>query len=86
MTIHAEPGAQGPTPGWRRGEIVLLAAALGLLLWLIGGFLLISTQLLMGALFGAPGLILAAPLAAAGMVAVNMLYVEDVLGERSAAL
>jgi predicted PurR-regulated permease PerM len=44
--------------------------------------LLISMQVLFGTLFGAPGLILAAPLTAAGLVAVNLLYVEDVLGDR----
>jgi predicted PurR-regulated permease PerM len=46
--------------------------------------LLISMQVLFGTLFGAPGLILAAPLTAAGLVAVNLLYVEDVLGDRRA--
>lgn len=46
--------------------------------------LLISMQVLFGALFGAPGLILAAPLTAAVLVAVNLLYVEDVLGDRRA--
>jgi predicted PurR-regulated permease PerM len=46
--------------------------------------LLISMQVLFGTLFGAPGLILAAPLTAAGLVAVNLLYVEDVLGDKRA--
>ena len=36
---------------------------------------------LLGVLFGGLGIILAVPLAAAGMVAVNMLYLEDFLGE-----
>jgi hypothetical protein len=36
----------------------------------------------MGALLGMLGLLLAAPLLVAGMVAVQMLYVRDVLGER----
>jgi predicted PurR-regulated permease PerM len=44
--------------------------------------LLISMQVLLGTLFGAAGLILAAPLAVVGMVAVNLLYIEDVLGDR----
>lgn len=46
--------------------------------------LLIAMQVLLGTLFGAPGLILAAPLTAAALVAVNLLYVEDVLGDRRA--
>jgi predicted PurR-regulated permease PerM len=45
--------------------------------------LLISAQLAFGVLFGALGVILATPLAAASMVAVRMLYIEDVLGDRS---
>lgn len=43
--------------------------------------LLISAQVLMGVLFGAVGLILAAPLTVVAMVAVKKLYMEDVLGE-----
>ena len=43
--------------------------------------LLITMQVLFGTLFGAPGLILAAPLTAAVLVGVNLLYVEDVLGD-----
>jgi predicted PurR-regulated permease PerM len=39
-------------------------------------------QLLLGTLFGFLGLIFAVPLAAFGMVLVQMLYVEDFLGER----
>jgi predicted PurR-regulated permease PerM len=46
--------------------------------------LLISIQVLLGVLFGAAGLILAAPLLAVAMVAVNLLYIEDVLGDRRA--
>ena len=45
--------------------------------------LMISVQILMGVLFGALGLILAAPLTVVAMVAVNKLYVEDVLGEQT---
>lgn len=45
---------------------------------------LIAAQVMLGALFGLPGLLLAAPLAALGLVLVKMLYVEDVLGDRSA--
>ena len=43
--------------------------------------LTISAQILLGVLVGALGVIFATPLAAAGMVAVKMLYVEDVLGD-----
>jgi predicted PurR-regulated permease PerM len=46
--------------------------------------LLIGMQVLFGALFGLPGLILAAPLTVVGLIAVNMLYVEDVLGDKRA--
>lgn len=46
--------------------------------------LLITMQVLFGTLFGAPGLIFAAPLTAAGLVAVNLLYIEDVLGDSRA--
>jgi predicted PurR-regulated permease PerM len=46
--------------------------------------LLIGMQVLFGALFGIPGLILAAPLTVVGMIAVNMLYIEDVLGDERA--
>lgn len=41
--------------------------------------------LLLGGLFGAWGAVLATPLAAAALVLVRMLYVEDVLGEPAAA-
>ena len=43
----------------------------------------LSAQVLMGTLFGFAGLALATPLAAAGLVAVQMLYIEDVLGDTS---
>jgi hypothetical protein len=43
--------------------------------------LLISVQVLMSALFGAMGLIIAAPLTLVAMVMVKKLYVEDMLGE-----
>jgi predicted PurR-regulated permease PerM len=46
--------------------------------------LLIGMQVLFGALFGLPGLILAAPLTVVGMIAVNTLYIEDVLGDERA--
>lgn len=45
--------------------------------------LTISIQILFGLLAGTIGLILATPLAAAGMVLVNMLYVQDILGDRA---
>jgi predicted PurR-regulated permease PerM len=44
--------------------------------------LTITMQVLMGLAFGIPGLALATPFAATLAVAVRMLYVEDVLGER----
>lgn len=44
------------------------------------GRLLVS-QLAFGVMVGVLGVILATPLAAAAMVAVQMLYVEDVLGD-----
>lgn len=44
--------------------------------------LTIAAIILLGVLFGGLGIALAAPLAAAGMVAVKMLYLEDVLEER----
>jgi predicted PurR-regulated permease PerM len=43
--------------------------------------LLISVQILMSALFGAMGLVMAAPLTLVAMVLVKKLYVADVLGE-----
>jgi len=45
--------------------------------------LMIAAQVVMGVLFGVLGLILAAPLAVVAMVAVNKLYVEDVLGRQT---
>ncbi len=44
--------------------------------------LTITMQVLMGVLFGALGLALASPLTAATMALVQMLYVEDMLGDR----
>jgi predicted PurR-regulated permease PerM len=44
--------------------------------------LTIIAQVLLGVLLGGLGLLLAVPLVAAGMVAVKMLYMEDVLHER----
>ncbi len=46
--------------------------------------MLIAMQVLLGTLFGVAGLILAAPLAVVTMVSVDMLYVQDVLGDRPA--
>ncbi len=46
--------------------------------------LTILSQLLFGTLFGLPGVLLATPLMVTATVAVRMLYVEDVLGDRSA--
>lgn len=43
----------------------------------------LSAQVLMGTLLGLGGLALATPLAAASLVAVQLLYVEDVLGDSS---
>jgi predicted PurR-regulated permease PerM len=47
--------------------------------------LTIAAQILLGVLVGAIGIALATPFAAASLVAVKMLYVEDVLGEESDA-
>lgn len=47
--------------------------------------LIIFSQILLGLLVGGLGLAVATPLAAATMVALNMLYVEDVLGDKSGA-
>jgi predicted PurR-regulated permease PerM len=44
--------------------------------------LLLSVQILIGALYGPIGLLLATPIAVAAIVSVQMLYVQDVLGER----
>ncbi len=48
--------------------------------------LFIAIQVLMGILFGAVGLILAAPLTVVGMVAVQKLWIEYTLGETTSAL
>jgi predicted PurR-regulated permease PerM len=45
---------------------------------------ILFSQVLMGAIVGALGVAVATPLAAAVMVAVSMLYVEDALGDKSA--
>jgi predicted PurR-regulated permease PerM len=45
---------------------------------------ILFSQVLMGAIVGAIGVAVATPLAAAVMVAVSMLYVEDALGDKSA--
>jgi predicted PurR-regulated permease PerM len=44
--------------------------------------LLLSVQILIGALYGPIGLLLATPIAVAAIVSIQMLYVQDVLGER----
>ena len=41
----------------------------------------ILAQVLLGVLLGTLGVLLAVPLAAAGLVAIKMLYIEDVFGE-----
>jgi predicted PurR-regulated permease PerM len=46
--------------------------------------LTILSQAVLGSLFGAFGLILATPAVAAGLVAIRMIYVEDILGDRPA--
>jgi predicted PurR-regulated permease PerM len=46
--------------------------------------LLILFQVLAGLLLGALGVVLAAPLLAVALVAIKMLYVEDVLGDPAA--
>ena len=46
--------------------------------------LTITVQVMMGIFFGLVGIMLATPLAAVGHVLINMLYVEDVLGEDEA--
>src|SRR5579875_630538 len=45
--------------------------------------LTLSAQLVLGAIAGIPGLVLATPLVAAALVLVRMIYVEDVLGDRT---
>jgi predicted PurR-regulated permease PerM len=44
---------------------------------------IIAAQVIMGVLLGALGLALATPMVAAVMVLVQMLYLEDVLGDRN---
>lgn len=46
--------------------------------------MVLFSQILMGVVVGALGVAVATPLAAAVMVAVSMLYVEDALGDQSA--
>jgi predicted PurR-regulated permease PerM len=43
----------------------------------------VVAQVLLGVLLGGLGIMLATPLAAAGMVVVERLYLEDVLGEQA---
>lgn len=43
--------------------------------------LTITAQILLGVAFGLPGLLLASPLMAVVMIAIKMLYVEDVIGD-----
>ncbi|MBD3298009.1 MAG: AI-2E family transporter [candidate division Zixibacteria bacterium] len=43
--------------------------------------LLLSVEILLGVLFGIPGILLATPIAVIGIVLVQMLYIEDVLGD-----
>ena len=45
--------------------------------------LTILSQTVLGTLFGAFGLIMATPAVAAGLVAIRMIYVEDILGDRA---
>lgn len=47
--------------------------------------LIIFAQIVLGVLLGGLGLLLATPLAAATMVGVRMLYIEDVLGDKGTA-
>ena len=47
--------------------------------------LAITTQVLLGTLLGALGVVFAIPLTALGMVLVRMLYIEDFLGEQPAS-
>jgi len=44
---------------------------------------ILFAQVLMGVIVGALGVAVATPLAAAAMVAISMLYIEDVLGDKS---
>jgi predicted PurR-regulated permease PerM len=47
--------------------------------------MVIFSQVLMGVVVGGLGVAVATPLAAAALVAINMIYVQDVLGEKPAA-
>jgi predicted PurR-regulated permease PerM len=46
--------------------------------------LTITAQVLLGVAFGFIGILLASPFTAAAMIAIEMIYVEDVLGDRLA--
>jgi predicted PurR-regulated permease PerM len=48
--------------------------------------LILLAQVVLGVTAGPLGVIVATPLAAAALIAVNMLYVEDVLGDDSASM
>ncbi|MBM3308056.1 MAG: AI-2E family transporter [Candidatus Eisenbacteria bacterium] len=52
----------------------------------LGPAVLVATQVLMGVLFGGLGVLLATPIAVVAVVSVQMLYVQDVLGERTRVL
>jgi len=52
----------------------------------LGPAVLVSTQVLMGVLFGGLGILLATPLAVVVVVAIQMLYVQDTLGETTRVL
>lgn len=96
--LGAVPGvlvalSQGPAAaGWAAGVYVLAQAVENYLVTPLvqqntAGLppvLAIAAVTLVGALFGVLGLVVAAPLAVAGMVLVKMLYVEDALGDRLA--
>ena len=47
--------------------------------------LLLFSQVILGVTAGPLGVVVATPLAAAGLVAVNLLYVEDVLGDKASS-
>jgi predicted PurR-regulated permease PerM len=48
--------------------------------------LVLLAQVVLGVTAGPLGVIVATPLAAAALIAINMLYVEDVLGDDSASM
>ncbi len=52
----------------------------------LGPAVLVSTQVLLGVLFGGLGVLLATPIAVVTVVAVQMLYVQDMLGETTRVL